>query len=164
MKQCSSCGWCNSSIAIKCKHCKSKLTPLSGNETNNVVVALLVLFIIGCVAVYAFVFAPSTGRNRQFSKPPSSIFSSAYTISVSGTQDLDFSGHYMVVTAPGKSESKSVDGKVPQSYHARGSIVSVVFQKQSVNGVLKVQIIKGGRVVSSSDTSAAYGVVSVATN
>jgi len=45
----------------------------------------------------------------------------------------------------------------------KGNIVSVVFQKQTESGTLKVEILCGGKVVNSSDTTAAYGVVSVAT-
>jgi len=53
----------------------------------------------------------------------------------------------MVVNAQGKSVSKSVDGNVPQFYYVSGSIVSVSFQKQSEDGVLKVQIIRDDQVV-----------------
>ena len=69
----------------------------------------------------------------------------------------------MVVTSGGQSTSKSVDGVVPATYSVKGNIVSVVFQKQTESGTLKVEILRGGKVVNSSDTTAAYGVVSVAT-
>ena len=91
------------------------------------------------------------------------IGDSDFTIKVSGTSGLKFSGNYMVVTSGGGSTSKSVDGTVPAQYTIRGNIVSCVFQKQSEYGTLRVEIVKGGKIVSQSETLAAYGVVSVAT-
>lgn len=86
-----------------------------------------------------------------------------YTIKVSGTSGLSFSGAYMTVTSDGESVSKSVDGTVPAQYTTTGDIVSVSFQKQVESGTLKVEILKDGKVIKSSDTTAAYGVVMVAT-
>ena len=88
---------------------------------------------------------------------------SEFQIKVSGTTGLEFSGTYMVVTSGGQSTSKSVDGVVPAAYSVKGNIVSVVFQKQTESGTLKVEILRGGKVVNSSDTTAAYGAVAVAT-
>ena len=88
---------------------------------------------------------------------------STFTISVTGTVGAQFSGSYMV-TSSGGSESKSVDGTIPASYTVTGTIVSVTFQKQAEDiSILKVEIKKGNIVVKSSETTAAYGVVSVAT-
>lgn len=87
-----------------------------------------------------------------------------FQIKVSGTTGLKFSGSYMVITSGGQSTSKSVDGTIPAQYSVTGNIVSAVFQKQTESGTLKVEIIKGGKVLNSSDTTAAYGVVSVATD
>ncbi len=86
-----------------------------------------------------------------------------YIIKVSGTTGLNFSGSYMTVTSNGNSTSKTVDGTVPTQYSVRGTIVSVVFQKKTEGGYLKVEVLRGGKVINSSDTTAAYGVVSVAT-
>jgi len=91
------------------------------------------------------------------------LVESNFTIKVSGTSGLEFSGSYMTVMAGGSSTSKSVEGTVPAEYNVSGSIVSCAFQKQSEGGTLKVTIIEGGKVVSESETSAAYGVVSAAT-
>ena len=87
-----------------------------------------------------------------------------YTIKVSGTADLEFSGHYMVVNSDLTEGSKSVDGVVPAQYSVSGTIISCVFQKQVESGTLRVEILKSGQVVAESDTSADYGVVSVATD
>lgn len=86
-----------------------------------------------------------------------------FTIKVSGTDGLEFSGSYMSVLADGKSTSKSVDGIIPTEYSVKGNIVSVAFQKKSESGFLKVQILKDDKVINESESSAAYGVVSVAT-
>jgi len=88
---------------------------------------------------------------------------SDFIIEVSGTSGLQFSGSYMSVTSGGQSTSRSVDGIVPAQYSISGYIVSCAFQKKSEGGTLKVRILKDGKVVSYSETSATYGVVSVAT-
>jgi len=87
---------------------------------------------------------------------------STFTIEVSGTADLKFSGSYLVITADGTSTSRSVDGTVPQTYTVTGTMVSVSFQKRTEGGLLQVRILKDGRAVASESTTAAYGVVSVA--
>ena len=86
-----------------------------------------------------------------------------FTVKVSGTEGLKFNGSYMITTTEGKSESKSVDGTVPTEYTMKGNIVSVSFQKQTDAGDLKGEILQGNKVVAQSETSAAYGVVAVAT-
>lgn len=175
MRKCPKCAEYVQAEAQICKHCKSELIPLADNELKQItkqakkenhVPGWIVLVAFGCVGAFIW-FMASSGNSPSGSSPSksvSSIFSSDYTVKVSGTPGLRFSGSYMVVTASGKSESKSVDGEVPQSYQLSGSIVSVSFQKQSESGVLELQILKDGQVVSASDTSAAYGLVSAATN
>jgi hypothetical protein len=69
----------------------------------------------------------------------------------------------------GQSASESVVGTVPAEYSVTGtnritvSMVSVELQKQTEEGTLKVEILKDNETVASSETTAAYGVVSVAT-
>ena len=88
---------------------------------------------------------------------------SQFEIRVSGTGGLAFSGNYLVAGVDGDSASKSVDGTIPEQYSVTGAIVSAVFQKQAEDGTLRVEIIKAGEVVATSETTAAYGVVSVGT-
>lgn len=88
---------------------------------------------------------------------------SNYVIRVEGSPGLSFSGSYMVVTGNG-SQQKSVESTVPASYNVSGSIVSATFQKQSESGSLNASIEMNGRTVQKSSTSAAYGVVSVASD
>ncbi|MDQ7794106.1 MAG: hypothetical protein RDU89_06800 [bacterium] len=86
-----------------------------------------------------------------------------FVIRLSGTPGLEWHGGYMVVNAQGQSVSTSVQGRLPAEYRARGVIVSVSFQKQVENGLLRVEVLSGGKVVVSGETTAAYGVVAVAT-
>jgi hypothetical protein len=94
---------------------------------------------------------------------------SVFTIKVSGTSGLEFSGSYLVITSNGQSTSESVAGTVPAEYSVTGttrtrvSVVSVEFQKKTEEGTLKVEILKDNEVIVSSETAAPYGVVSVAT-
>jgi hypothetical protein len=88
---------------------------------------------------------------------------SSFTIKVTGSSGMKFSGSYMSVTTGGSNTSKSVEGIVPEEFTITGSIVSCSFQKQSEGGFLKVEILKNGKSVSHSETYAAYGVVTAAT-
>ncbi len=88
---------------------------------------------------------------------------SNFTIKVSGTNGLEFSGHYMTLTAGRISASKVVEGKVPDQYSVSGNIVSCTIQKKTEKGILNVQVIKDGKIVSTSETTVAYGSVSAET-
>jgi hypothetical protein len=73
------------------------------------------------------------------------------------------------MSSNGQSISKTVDGvsggvNEPTLYNVPGSSVSVAFQKKSDQGTLIVEILKDNKIVASSSTQAAYGVVSVATS
>jgi len=87
-----------------------------------------------------------------------------YTISVSGTAGQPFNGSYMGVDS-GSTNSKSIEGVVPATYTISGSIVSCMFQKTTDNNnLLKAQISKKGKVVAETETTAAYGVVTLSTS
>ena len=76
----------------------------------------------------------------------------------------EFSGNYMVVMSDGSSQSRSVEGAGYASYRVSGSMVSCVFQKQTDDSdIMLVTILRDSAIVSSSDTAAAYGTVSLAT-
>ncbi|MGB5924885.1 MAG: hypothetical protein WBH01_02180 [Dehalococcoidia bacterium] len=89
---------------------------------------------------------------------------STFDIKISGTGGLEFSGSYMVTTSNGQVVSKSVDGMIPEQYSVSGTLVSVMFQKQTEEGTLRVEIVKGNEVIASEETTAEYGIVSVATD
>jgi hypothetical protein len=55
----------------------------------------------------------------------------------------------------------TADGTIPDRYFVKGSPVFAVFQKQSKGGTLKVEIGRGTNIISVSETTVAYGVISV---
>jgi hypothetical protein len=85
---------------------------------------------------------------------------SKFTVKVSGTSDLEFSGYYMTIT-DGRISWKLVEGKVPDQYLVSGNIVSCTIQKKTEKGTLSVQIVKDGKVVSVSETAADHGSVNL---
>jgi hypothetical protein len=102
---------------------------------------------------------------------PIELTESDFTIEVSGDEGLEFSGSYCewgktnVVRLNMVSGSVRCvfDGTVPARYSARGFTISYTFQKKGKFGVLKVRILKEGKIVAESSTSSAYGVVSATT-
>ena len=99
-----------------------------------------------------------------------------FVIEIGGIKGQKFSGSYDTVRADGSSTSRSVEGVIPATidvnkitdamvvkYTTRGDIVSCVFQLQQEVGVLVVRILQDGTEVEFQYTSAAYGVVTVAT-
>jgi hypothetical protein len=74
------------------------------------------------------------------------------TTYISSNSGQKFSGNYNVMTA---------DGTIPDRYFVKGSPVFAVFQKQSKGGTLKVEIGRGTNIISVSETTVAYGVISV---
>jgi hypothetical protein len=106
----------------------------------------LLLAVLVCVSISA-----CTTANREF------------TIKITANPNLPWSGSYMVMTAGGESISRSVNGVGPWQVIVKGSMVSVCFQKSWADGSLQVQILEGGRVAAESETTAEYGVVTVAT-
>lgn len=78
---------------------------------------------------------------------------------------IPFHGSYMTMAPGGSSSSQSVEGVTPQSYSTSGVLVSTTFQmKGTYEATLRVEIKVNGSVKKSAQTSAAYGVVSVATD
>jgi hypothetical protein len=97
-------------------------------------------------------------------------FTVTYTIEVNGTEGLDFSGKYVVVTqeydpinfVASNSCSYNVSGNVPAQYTAENAVSVVgMFQKKSAEGTLEVRILKGDELVDLANTSDAWGAVLV---
>ena len=93
-----------------------------------------------------------------------------YTIEVGGTEGLNFSGRYVVVTeeydpvnyVASNSHSYDVSGNVPAQYIAENAVSVVgMFQKEIEEGTLKVKILKDEELVDSANTSDAWGAVLV---
>ena len=130
--------------------------------------------LVGCVAVgaagviiFALVLiggsAVSTAPSGKGGPAAPGFGQSTYTIEVSGDAGQSFMGSYMVTTLDGSNTGRSVEGTVPASYEAQGAAISAVAQKRSEGGqLLRVRILKGDQVVGESETTAAYGGVTVA--
>lgn len=105
------------------------------------------------------------GGDEKFNTELAEKYDKLYDNLYSDSPNIEFSGSYMVVTSNGGTSSRSVDGTTPAEYYlGSADIVSCAFQKTSESGSLKVEILKGGKMVNSSYTTADYGVVSVATD
>jgi len=115
-------------------------------------IIIVVFIVIGVIA------AASGDKKASTTAPGEPVF----VVKVTGTEGTVFSGSYMLVTADGKSVSKSIDGTVPMDIPVDGTMVSVSFQKKDKPGTLKVEIFRGDKAVAESDTSAEYGVVTAA--
>jgi len=93
-----------------------------------------------------------------------------YTIEVGGTEGLNFSGRYVVVTeeydpvnlVASNSHSYDVSGNIPTQYTAENATsVAGMFQKKSEEGTLEVKILKGEELIDSANTSDTWGAVLV---
>jgi hypothetical protein len=85
------------------------------------------------------------------------------TIKVSGTDGLMFSGYYSIVATGSSPKPINVKGSVPSEYQGKGVMGLCVFQKASVDGSLKIQILKDGKVVAEGDSAVPEGVVTLKT-
>ena len=97
-------------------------------------------------------------------------FTANYTIEIGGTEGLDFSGEYVVVTQEydpvnyvvSYSYTYNVSGSVPAQYTDENAISVVgMFQKKNEEGTLEVRILKGEALVDSASTSDPWGAVLV---
>jgi hypothetical protein len=84
---------------------------------------------------------------------------SEFTIRVSGTDGIKYSGSYGATGFGGDPAGNPIEGIVPEEYTVVGTVVSCFFQKKSGKGTLRVEIIKSGAVVAQSETSETEGVV-----
>ena len=93
-----------------------------------------------------------------------------YTIQVGGTEGLNFTGRYVVVTASYdpdnyvlfNTHSYDVSGNVSVQYTVEDVIsVGGMFQKQAVNGTLEVEIWRSGDLIDSDETTDPWGAVLV---
>ena len=97
-------------------------------------------------------------------------FTANYTIEIGGTEGLNFSGEYVVVTQEydpvnfvvSYSYSYNVSGTVPAQY-TDANVISVVgmFQKKNEEGTLEVRVLRGEELVDSASTSEPWGALLV---
>lgn len=93
------------------------------------------------------------------------VMDKTFSIEVGGTPGTRFQGNYGCVQTDGKNSQQTIEGSVPASYSCQGSIVSVVFQKQSQGSEeLNVDIKAGGVSVKSASTTAVFGLIQAASN
>jgi hypothetical protein len=86
-----------------------------------------------------------------------------FTIKVSGSPGLRFSGHYSILGAGSQPEPLSVTGAVPSEYKGKGIMAIAFFRSLAQDGSLKVEILKEDKIITQSDTSTPYGYVSMKT-
>jgi len=144
------CNWCGTAVGEVPKPISGATVKKTTQDVGGIVLVVLAFaIIIGVFVSHTYASIP---------------MSQDFTIRVSGTSGLDFSGSYSVMIEGSNCSSKAVYGTVPTQYEANGTAVSATFQKQSQSGTLKVQILKGNKVVKVEEATEAYGVVSVAMN
>lgn len=84
-----------------------------------------------------------------------------YTIKVTGSEKLEYSGHYTIAGIGAIPKPVSVKGVVPLEYKGKGFAAACVIRKITAEGKLKVEILKGRSVVSTSETAAPFGIVTM---
>jgi thioredoxin reductase len=86
---------------------------------------------------------------------------SDYTIKVTGANQLQFSGHYTIAGTGAMPKPVQVTGAAPAEYKGKGVAAACVFRKTSAEGTLKVEIMRGQEIVSSMETAAPYGIITL---
>jgi len=85
----------------------------------------------------------------------------SYTVKVTGSEQLKFSGHYTFAGATSLQKPVHVDGVVPVEYNGKGLAAACVFRKTTAEGALKVEILKDGKVISEAETAQPFGIISL---
>jgi len=124
----------------------------------------LVLLPVGCVDVEGITQGVIDNITQQAT--------GTYTIKVSGTEGLNFTGEYLARffemnpdtgTIDYSTNSYSVEGQVPREYSFEGMTAGGLFQKQTGNEtLLKVEIWKDDVLIDSANTADPWGAVMVA--
>jgi hypothetical protein len=147
---------------IHCKACNNEYSPYQNKCPRcgapkprhygfGTLLCLVILAGMGYVYLYGF---PGQGGGFGVAQ---------YTISVSGTPGTEFSGKYATIGFTGESKPQTVKGVVPASYLVSGRHASCTFEKSAVDGTIRVEILKNGRVVASKESSEAKAIVSTST-
>lgn len=85
----------------------------------------------------------------------------SYSVKVTGSGNLKFSGHYSFVGTAGVPKPVHVDAVVPVEYKGSGVAAVCVFRKINAEGTLKVEILRDGKVISVSETAQPFGIISL---
>jgi hypothetical protein len=86
-----------------------------------------------------------------------------FSIKVSGSPGLKYSGHYSILATTAQPDPVAVTGAVPSEYKGKGIMAICFLRSLSQSGSLKVEIFKGDKLISQSETSIPYGYVSMKT-
>lgn len=86
---------------------------------------------------------------------------SSYTVKVTGSENLKVSGHYSFVGMGEIPKQVQVEAVVPVEYKGKGVAAVCIFRKMTTGGTLKVEILKEEKVVSTSETTQPFGIVSL---
>lgn len=109
-------------------------------------------FILCCLLGIIFLFGCGEGLKGM---------ESDYTIKISGSDKLQFSGHYTIAGTGAIPKPVEVKGGVPLEYKGKGMAAACVFRKTTADGTMKVEIMKGQEIVSSSETAAPFGIITL---
>ena len=87
----------------------------------------------------------------------------SFLIQISGDGVQSFKGSYTVMLADGNVVTTEVINTAPISYRVKGIQVNCTFQKMAEEpGLLRVVILKEGKIAGQGETESAYGTVWVA--
>lgn len=81
------------------------------------------------------------------------LTNSFFTINVSGTEGVTFSGYYRVTKNTGETIIKEIKGTVPFEVDVKGYFVLCKVKKEGGKGTLKLELLKFGNSVSSDETT-----------
>lgn len=135
-----------------------------------ILILALALLPIGCANIMDMIKGATGVTIEEVLKEVLKGLTSTYTIKVDGTAELDFSGEYMVMTTDFDTENRvafssdpiPVEGQVPKQYRVTdATAVAGMFQKQTEEGTLRVEIWRGGDLIDSAETTDPWGTVLV---
>jgi len=84
-----------------------------------------------------------------------------YTIKVTGSDKLAFSGHYTIAGPGAIPKPVQIKGIVPLEYTGKGLAAACIIRKTTAEGKLKVEILKGRNVVSASEVDTPFGMITL---
>lgn len=89
------------------------------------------------------------------------LTNSFFTISISGADGVTFSGYYKVTKNTGETVVEEISGSVPLEVDVKGYYVFCRIKKEGGKGVLKLELLKFGNNISSTETTHTGEFISV---
>src|SRR5688500_8523936 len=115
LQACRECGKQVSTNAATCPHCGTP-APTKPAATGAILKA-----VVGLVVFVGVWLVMSGGPGSGLIGSAIGIGDADYTVRVTGSPGLAFTGSYLQVSAGGTSNSESIEGTVPKDYTAHGS-------------------------------------------